>query len=151
MHRREFSTSLLAGAVAMPAVARSQNVYNLKLGHFISPTHIFAEYLQRWADELKKTSSGALNITIFPANTMGPVQNYVDYARTGVADVHAAQFVDGDAGPGVAGAGGLGGCRDRGGDQQQGDHEDRPEAWPGDDRTAAGEHGRTVRCGGGDR
>lgn len=47
MNRREFSTSLLAGAgagaVAMPAVARSQNVYNLKLGHFISPTHIFAE------------------------------------------------------------------------------------------------------------
>ena len=89
MNRREFSTSLLAGAaaVAMPAVARSQNVYNLKLGHFISPMHIFAEYLQRWADELKKTSSGALNITIFPANTMGPVQNYLDYARTGVADI----------------------------------------------------------------
>jgi TRAP-type C4-dicarboxylate transport system substrate-binding protein len=89
MNRREFNTSLLAGAalVAAPSVARSQNTFDLKLGHFISPKHIFAEYLQRWVDELKKTSGGKLNITIFPANTMGPVQNYVDYARTGVADI----------------------------------------------------------------
>lgn len=89
MNRREFATSLLAGAsvIAAPRVARSQTVYNLKLGHFISPKHIFAEYLQRWVDELKKTSGGKLNITIFPANTMGPVQNYYDYARTGVADI----------------------------------------------------------------
>ncbi len=45
------------------------------------------KYLQRWVDELKKRSDGRLNITIFPANEMGPVQNYVDYARTGVADI----------------------------------------------------------------
>ena len=45
MNRREFATSLLAGAsvIAAPRVARSQTVYNLKLGHFISPKHIFAE------------------------------------------------------------------------------------------------------------
>lgn len=89
MNRRAFNSSLLAGAalVAAPRVARSQNVYDLKLGHFISPKHIFAEYLQRWTDELRETSGGRLNITIFPANTMGPVQNYYDYARTGVADI----------------------------------------------------------------
>jgi TRAP-type transport system periplasmic protein len=89
MNRRQFNTSLLAGAtlIAAPNVARSQTVYNLKLGHFISPKHIFSVYLQNWVDELKKTSSGKLNITIFPANTMGPVQNYYDYARTGVADI----------------------------------------------------------------
>ena len=89
MNRREFTTSLLTGAgvIAAPSIARSQNVYELKLGHFISPKHIFAEYLQKWADELKTKSSGKLSITIFPANTMGPVQNYYDYARTGVADI----------------------------------------------------------------
>ena len=44
MNRREFNTSLLAGAaaVAAPAVARSDTVYNLKLGHFINAQHIFA-------------------------------------------------------------------------------------------------------------
>jgi TRAP-type C4-dicarboxylate transport system substrate-binding protein len=89
MNRREFTTSLLTGAgvIAAPSIARSQNVYELKLGHFISPKHIFAEYLQKWVDELKTKSSGKLSITIFPANTMGPVQNYYDYARTGVADI----------------------------------------------------------------
>jgi TRAP-type transport system periplasmic protein len=89
MNRREFTTSLLAGAgvIAAPSVARSQNTYDLKLGHFISPKHIFSEYLQKWVDELKKTSGGKLNITIFPANTMGPTPNYFDYARTGVADI----------------------------------------------------------------
>lgn len=89
MNRRELNASLLAGAalIAAPHVARGDTVYNLKLGHFISPKHIFAEYLQRWVDELKQKSGGKLDITIFPANTMGPVQNYFDYARTGVADI----------------------------------------------------------------
>jgi len=89
MDRRQFTKSLLAGvsAVAAPAVARGQTVYNLKLGHFISPTHIFAQYLDRWTKELMDKSGGRLNITIFPANVMGPVQNYADYARTGVADI----------------------------------------------------------------
>ncbi len=89
MNRRQFNASLLAGAtlIAAPRVARSDTVYNLKLGHFINPQHIFAKYLQNWVDELKKRSNGRLNITIFPANQMGPVQNYVDYARTGVADI----------------------------------------------------------------
>ena len=88
MDRRQFSSLLAAApALALPAMARSQTVYNLKLGHFISPTHIFAEYLDRWVKELKEKSGGRLNITIFPANTMGPVQNYADYARTGVADI----------------------------------------------------------------
>ena len=89
MNRRAFSKSLLAGAslIAAPSVARSQTVYNLKLGHFISAQHIMSVYLQKWVDELKEKSNGRLNITIFPANTMGPVQNYADYARTGVADI----------------------------------------------------------------
>lgn len=89
MNRREFNTSLLAGAtlIAAPSVARSQTVYNLKLGHFISPTHIMSVYLQKWVDELKEKSNGRLNITIFPANVMGPTPNYADYARTGVADI----------------------------------------------------------------
>jgi TRAP-type C4-dicarboxylate transport system substrate-binding protein len=89
MNRREFTKSVLAGATALavPNVARSQTVYNLKLGHFISPQHIMSVYLQKWVEELKEKSNGRLNITIFPANTMGPVQNYADYARTGVADI----------------------------------------------------------------
>ncbi len=89
MNRRQFTKTLLAAAsaVAAPAVACSQTVYNLKLGHFISPTHIFAQYLDRWTKELKEKSDGRLNITIFPANVMGPVQSYADYARTGVADI----------------------------------------------------------------
>ena len=89
MNRRQFNTSLLAGAtlIAAPNVARSQTVFNLKLGHFIAPQHIFSVYLQKWVDELKEKSGGRLNITIFPANTMGPTPNYFDYARTGVADI----------------------------------------------------------------
>jgi TRAP-type C4-dicarboxylate transport system substrate-binding protein len=89
MNRREFTASLLSGASALaaPSIVLGQAVYNLKLGHFISPQHIMSVYLQKWVDELKEKSNGRLNITIFPANTMGPVQNYADYARTGVADI----------------------------------------------------------------
>lgn len=89
MNRRQLNASLLAGAtlIAAPRIARSDTTYNLKLGHFIPPTHIFAKYLDNWVKELKEKSGGRLNITIFPASEMGPVQNYADYARTGVADI----------------------------------------------------------------
>ncbi len=90
MNRREFNRSLLAGGaslVAAPNVVLGQTVFDLKLGHFISPTHVFAVYLDKWTKELKEKSNGRLNITIFPASVMGPVQNYADYARTGVADI----------------------------------------------------------------
>jgi TRAP-type transport system periplasmic protein len=89
LNRREFNTALIAGGtlLATPRVARSDTVYNLKLGHFISPTHIFAKYLEAWTVELKEKSGGRLVVTIFPASEMGPVQNYADYARTGVADI----------------------------------------------------------------
>ncbi len=89
MNRREFAKTLLAGTgvLAAPYVARAQATYNLKLGHFIAPTHIFAKYLEAWVAEVMSKSDGRLKITIFPANVMGPVQNYADYARTGVADI----------------------------------------------------------------
>ena len=90
MKRRQFNASLLGGAVAAlaaPAVVRAQQVYNLKLGHFITPTHIFSKYLEQWVAYLKEKSNGRLNITIFPGSEMGPVNNYFDYARTGVADI----------------------------------------------------------------
>lgn len=89
MNRRQFNTSLLAGAtlIAAPHIARSQTVFTLRLGHFVAPQHFFSVYLQKWVDELKEKSGGRLNITIFPANAMGPTQDYYDYARSGVADI----------------------------------------------------------------
>lgn len=75
-----------AGILAMPGILRAQSM-KLKFSHYLPPKHQLNTELVRWADELRKTSSGALDIEVFPAGQMGPPPRQYDLARTGVADL----------------------------------------------------------------
>jgi TRAP-type C4-dicarboxylate transport system substrate-binding protein len=88
MNRREFNTSLLAGAslVAAPSVLRAQTT-DLKLAYFVGDQHAVSQWLIKWANNLEKDSGGRIKVTRFPGSQMGPVQQHYDFARTGQADV----------------------------------------------------------------
>jgi len=88
MNRREFNTSLLAGAtlIAAPNVARSQTI-ELKLAYFVGDQHAMSRWLIKWSENLEKDSGGRIKVTRFPGSQMGPVQQHYDFARTGQADV----------------------------------------------------------------
>lgn len=86
--RRTLLGTAAAGAtvIAMPNVLRAAPV-KLKLSHYLPPKHQINTELNRWADELRKTSNGELDIEVFPAGQMGPPPRQFDLARTGVSDM----------------------------------------------------------------
>ena len=86
LHRRALLTAgaALALSTSLPTLAQT---VELKLSHFVPPTHTIHKELTRWAEDLDKKSNGRLKISIFPAGQMGPINRQYDLARTGVADI----------------------------------------------------------------
>lgn len=88
--------SLLAAGAAVAMVSGSKafaQTVELKLSHYVPPSHTIHQELLRWADEMDKKSNGRLKISIFPAGQMGPMTRQYDLVRTGVADI--AYFLHG--------------------------------------------------------
>ena len=88
INRRKFIAGAVAGAsvLSMPAILRAET-NKVKLSHFLPPKHQINVELTRWAEDVMKTSEGALEIELFPAGQMGPPPRQYDLARTGAADM----------------------------------------------------------------
>jgi TRAP-type C4-dicarboxylate transport system substrate-binding protein len=90
MTRRSFAAGVagVAGAavLALGGPARAETI-ELKVSHYLPPSHTIQKELGRWADDLMQKSNGRLKLTIFPAGQMGPLPRQFDLARTGVADI----------------------------------------------------------------
>ena len=67
MNRRQFNTSLLAGAtaIAAPSVLLAQAT-ELKLAYFVGDQHAMSQWLIKWANNLEKDSGGRIAVKRFP-------------------------------------------------------------------------------------
>ena len=79
----------LAAAIALLVsgfAARGQTV-ELKVSHYVPPSHTVHKLLELWSAELARRSGGRLVLKIYPAAQLGPVQRQFDLARNGQADM----------------------------------------------------------------
>ena len=89
MIRRNFYPALaLAGMLVAfaPETARAQTI-ELKVSHYLPPSHTVQKTLEAWGEEIDKRSSGRLKLKIYPAAQLGPVQRQFDLVRNGQADL----------------------------------------------------------------
>lgn len=89
MTRRAFATTAggaLAAMLTTGRPARAETI-ELKVSHYLPPSHTIQKELTRWADDLAQKSGGRLKLTVYPAGQMGPLPRQFDLARTGVADI----------------------------------------------------------------
>ena len=77
--------ALLAGLVAGPALAQDRPV-QLKLSHWVPPSHPLQASMQAWAEAVRKDSGGTITSVIFPAEQLGKAFDHYDMARDGIAD-----------------------------------------------------------------
>lgn len=85
MKRATAGLALLGLALAAPAQAAE---VDLNLAHFMPPTSWQqAELFTAWADAVAEQSGGRINVTVFPAQTLGKAPEGYDNARNGVADI----------------------------------------------------------------
>jgi TRAP-type C4-dicarboxylate transport system substrate-binding protein len=74
---------MLAGAE--PAAAQDKTV-DLKLSHWVPPTHPLQKAMEEWGASVEKASNGTIKSKIFPAQQLGRAFDHYDMARDGIAD-----------------------------------------------------------------
>jgi TRAP-type C4-dicarboxylate transport system substrate-binding protein len=86
--RRIFSALLAAGASLACGVAYAEDTpVQLKLSHWVPPSHPLQAAIQDWATDVQKESGGSITSVIFPAQQLGKAFDHYDMARDGIADL----------------------------------------------------------------
>ena len=77
--------SLLIGLA--PAALAQDKTVELKLSHWVPPTHPLQKAMEDWGSSIEKASNGTIKYKIFPAQQLGKAFDHYDMARDGIADL----------------------------------------------------------------
>ncbi len=79
----------LAALGAFPAIVSAQPKVQLKLSHYLPPTHgLHTDFLEPWSRELESKTQGAVSVQISPGtSSLGQAQNQLDQVRNGIVDM----------------------------------------------------------------
>ena len=81
-----FAALALAAGIASPASAQDKQI-QLRLSHWVPPSHPLQKALEDWGASVEKASNGTIKSTVYPAQQLGKAFDHYDMARDGIADV----------------------------------------------------------------
>ncbi len=85
---RRFAAAAAMAFLALPSPGRAEDrVFDLKLSHWVPPTHPLQKSLEDWGAAVEKASGGTLHYKVFPAQQLGKAFDHYDMARDGIADL----------------------------------------------------------------
>jgi TRAP-type C4-dicarboxylate transport system substrate-binding protein len=79
--------SFLAALAFAPAALAQDKTIELKLSHWVPPSHPLQKALEDWGSSIEKASGGTIKYKIFPSQQLGKAFDHYDMARDGIADV----------------------------------------------------------------
>src|SRR3954467_2844609 len=81
--------TLLGAALALCATAAfaQDKTFELRLSHWVPPTHPLQKAMEDWGASIEKASNGTIKSRIFPAQQLGKAFDHYDMARGGIADL----------------------------------------------------------------
>jgi TRAP-type transport system periplasmic protein len=77
---------LLAGTGLAPDARAQDKPVQLKLSHWVPPSHPLQAAIEDWANSVKQDSRGTITSVIFPAEQLGKAFDHYDMARDGIAE-----------------------------------------------------------------
>ena len=80
------SAALAVSLSGAPAAAQDKT-FELKLSHWVPPSHPLQKALEEWGGSVEKASGGTLKYKVFPAQQLGKAFDHYDMARDGIADL----------------------------------------------------------------
>ena len=87
MRKTLLAACALAASGFFAATHAADKHVQLKLSHWVPPSHPLQAAIQDWANSIKKDSGGTIGSVIFPAEQLGKAFDHYDMARDGIADV----------------------------------------------------------------
>jgi TRAP-type C4-dicarboxylate transport system substrate-binding protein len=69
-----------------PPAFTEDKTFELKLSHWVPPTHPLQKAMEDWGSSVEKASHGTIKYKIFPAQQLGKAFDHYDMARDGIAD-----------------------------------------------------------------
>ncbi|HVQ79227.1 MAG: TRAP transporter substrate-binding protein [Pseudolabrys sp.] len=79
------AAALLIGG-ATGALAQDKT-FELKLSHWVPPSHPLQKALEDWGASVEKDSGGTIKYKVYPAQQLGKAFDHYDMARDGIADL----------------------------------------------------------------
>ena len=77
--------ALLCGATT-GAIAQ-EKTFDLKISHWVPPSHPLQKALEEWGASVEKDSGGTLHYKVYPSQQLGKAFDHYDMARDGIADL----------------------------------------------------------------
>ncbi len=81
------SAVLAAGLGAAPTALAQEKTFELKLAHWVPPSHPLQKALEEWGASVEKASNGTIKYKVYPAQQLGKAFDHYDMARDGIADL----------------------------------------------------------------
>jgi TRAP-type C4-dicarboxylate transport system substrate-binding protein len=79
--------SALAFALSLGTASAQDKTFELKLSHWVPPSHPLQKALEEWGNSVEQDSGGTIKYKIFPAQQLGKAFDHYDMARDGIADL----------------------------------------------------------------
>ena len=88
--RRMLSRVLRSGdarlGLGAGAASAEDKTFELKLSHWVPPTHPLQKAIEEWGADVEKASGGTIKYKVFPSQQLGKAFDHYDMARDGIAD-----------------------------------------------------------------
>jgi len=83
-----FCATALAALIgtSTPTLAQ-EKIFELKLSHWVPPSHPLQKALEEWGASVEKESGGTLHYKVYPSQQLGKAFDHYDMARDGIADL----------------------------------------------------------------
>jgi TRAP-type C4-dicarboxylate transport system substrate-binding protein len=82
------SAAAFCVATLAPGVAQAQDkTFELKLAHWVPPSHPLQKALEDWGASVEKASNGTIKWKVYPSQQLGKAFDHYDMARDGIADL----------------------------------------------------------------
>ena len=74
-------------ALGLSAASAQDKTFELKLSHWVPPSHPLQKSMEEWGASIEKDSGGTIKYKVYPSQQLGKAFDHYDMARDGIADV----------------------------------------------------------------
>jgi len=86
--KKHLATAIFAATLALGGSALAQEkTFDLKISHWVPPSHPLQKALEDWGASVEKDSGGTIHYKVYPAQQLGKAFDHYDMARDGIADL----------------------------------------------------------------